>query len=82
MVFRPIGGRQREWRSWRFLAVPKFVNTTNEIPLAIASFVGVAIQNELMDPAIAILNLSMAVDLTNSMVGIDKIDRVSSNVQH
>ena len=58
------------------------MNSSNEEPLAVAPLIGVAIQNELVDPTIAILDLPMAIHLASGMSGIDNVDRVRTYVQH
>ena len=63
-------------------SVPKFMNPSDKEPLPVATFVGVAVQDELMDPAIAVLDLSVAIDLPGCMICIDKIDRMGTDVQH
>lgn len=58
------------------------MDTANEEPLTVASLVGVAVEDELVNPALAILDLSMAIDLTSCVIGIDQINRVSPNIEH
>ena len=58
------------------------MDAANEEPLAVASLVGIAVKDELVNPALAILDLSMAIDLTSCVIGIDEINCVSPNIQH
>lgn len=58
------------------------MNSPNEEPAAVAPLIGVAIQNELVYPALAVLDLRMAIHLASCMSGIDNVDRVRAHIQH
>src|SRR3954468_7660707 len=60
-VLGPVGGRQRERIHSRFGSVPEAMHSTDEEPPLVVSRVRVVVEDRLVDPAVARLDLALAV---------------------
>src|SRR5581483_10461956 len=71
VVLGPVGRRQRQWVDAHLGAVEELVHAPYEVPPILPALVGVAVDDGLMDPPVAVLDLGLAVDLAGGVVVVN-----------
>src|SRR5437868_1826030 len=72
VVLGPVGGRQGERVDAHLGAVPELVAAADEVPAPVAALVGVAVEDRLVDPALAVLDLALAVHVADGVIVVDE----------
>src|SRR5947208_9590668 len=81
VVRGPVGRRQTERVHAHLGAVPELVHAPHEEPSSVASLVHIAIQDRLVDPAVAVLDLAIAVDEPGRVILVVDLDDVGTDVE-